>query len=61
MLALSRQKNESIRIDGPCTVTLVQIRGDKVRLGFTADAATKIMRTEIIDRPPEDISKPDRE
>ena len=52
MLSLSRRRGESITIDGPCTLTIVRIDKGKVRLGFTADKATKIMRTEIINTPP---------
>ena len=35
MLVLSRKKNESIVINNDITVTVVEIRGDKVRLGMT--------------------------
>ena len=34
MLVLSRKKNESIVINNDITVTVVEIRGDKVRLGI---------------------------
>ena len=33
MLVLSRKKDESIVIDGDITLVVVEIRGDKVRLG----------------------------
>ena len=56
MLVLTRETKESIRIDGPCELTVLRIVGNKVRLGFTADKSTTIMRTEIIDR-----DKPERE
>jgi carbon storage regulator len=36
MLVLSRKLNESIVIDGDITVTVVEVRGDKVRLGVQA-------------------------
>ncbi len=36
MLVLSRKKNESIVIDDNIVVTVVEIRGDKVRLGIQA-------------------------
>jgi len=36
MLVLSRKKNESIVINNDITVTVVEIRGDKVRLGIVA-------------------------
>jgi len=36
MLVLSRKKNESIVINDDTTITVVEIRGDKVRLGVEA-------------------------
>ena len=36
MLVLSRKKNESIIINDNITVTVIEIRGDKVRLGIEA-------------------------
>jgi carbon storage regulator len=36
MLVLSRKPNERIEIDGGITLTIVEIRGDKVRIGFDA-------------------------
>ncbi len=50
MLVLSRKKNESIIIDGSITVTVVEIRGDKVRLGISAPRDIPIHREEIYDR-----------
>ena len=36
MLVLSRKKNESIVINDDITIVVVEIRGDKVRLGINA-------------------------
>jgi carbon storage regulator len=36
MLVLSRKKNESIVINDDITIVVVEIRGDKVRLGLSA-------------------------
>ena len=36
MLVLSRKRNESIVIDGSIVITVIEIRGDKVRLGIEA-------------------------
>ncbi len=36
MLVLSRKKNESIVIDDNVIITIVEVRGDKVRLGIQA-------------------------
>lgn len=49
MLVLSRQKDESIMIGDGIRITVVDIRGDKVRLGITASKDVKIFRTEVYD------------
>ena len=47
MLVLSRKKNESIVINNNITVVVVEIRGDKVRLGVEAPAEVPVHRGEI--------------
>ena len=47
MLVLSRKKNESIVIDGRFTVTVIEIRGDKVRLGVDAPKEVPVHRKEV--------------
>jgi carbon storage regulator len=47
MLVLSRQKNESIIIGDDVEITIVDVRGDKVRLGITAPKAISVHRKEI--------------
>lgn len=47
MLVLSRQKNESIKIGNTIQVTVVDIRGDKVRLGIEAPKDIPVHREEI--------------
>ena len=52
MLVLSRKRNESIVIDtsdGPVEITVVDIRGDKVRLGCDAPRAVPVHRREVYD------------
>jgi carbon storage regulator len=49
MLVLSRKKHESIVINGDITVTIVEIRGDVVRLGVIADKAVPVHRQEVHD------------
>ena len=47
MLVLSRKKDESIIIDDNIIITVVEIRGDKVRLGIQAPREVPIHRSEI--------------
>ena len=49
MLVLSRKRDESIVIAGNITITVVDIRGDKVRLGITAPAEVPVHRREVYD------------
>lgn len=47
MLVLSRKKNESIVIADDVVITIVEIRGDKVRLGIEAPNHIRIHRQEV--------------
>lgn len=49
MLVLSRKKNESIVINNDITVTVIEIRGDKVRLGIVAPKEVPVHRQEVYD------------
>ena len=49
MLVLSRKRNEQIVIGDLITVTVVEIRGDKVRLGIEAPMDVPVHRQEIYD------------
>jgi len=49
MLVLSRKKNESIVINNDITVTVVEIRGDKVRLGVVAPKEVPVHRQEVFE------------
>jgi carbon storage regulator len=49
MLVLSRKKNESIVINNDITVTVIEIRGDKVRLGIVAPKDVPVHRQEVYD------------
>lgn len=49
MLVLSRKKNESIVINDEITVVVVEIRGDKVRLGVEAPKEVPVHRREVYD------------
>ena len=49
MLVLSRKKNESIVIDNDITIVVVEIRGDKVRLGVEAPKEIPVHRQEVFE------------
>ena len=47
MLVISRHRNESIMIGDDIQIVVVEIRGDKVRLGIDADKEVPIHRKEV--------------
>lgn len=47
MLVLSRRKGESVIIGGEVTVTVVEVRGDQIRLGIDAPRNVKVYREEV--------------
>lgn len=49
MLVLSRKKNERIKLDDDISIVVVEIRGDKVRLGIEAPQQVKVHRQEVYD------------
>jgi len=49
MLVLSRQRDESIMIGDDVEIIIVDVRGDKVRLGITAPKDIPVHRREIYD------------
>ncbi len=49
MLVLSRQKDQTIMIGDKVEITVVDIRGDKVRLGITAPSEIPVHRKEVYD------------
>jgi carbon storage regulator len=49
MLVLSRQRDETIMIGDNIEVTVVDIRGDKVRLGINAPKEISVHRKEVYD------------
>ena len=50
MLVLSRLKDESIMIGDDIEITIVDVRGDKVRLGINAPRSIDVHRKEIYDK-----------
>ncbi len=47
MLALARKVNESIMIGGDIEITLLEIKGDQVKIGISAPKSVPIYRKEI--------------
>jgi len=47
MLVLSRKRNESIVIGDDVIITVVELRGDKVRIGITAPTEITVHRQEV--------------
>lgn len=69
MLVLSRLKDETIMIGDNIEITVVDIRGDKVRLGITAPTEVPVHRKEVYEAirrenlaaagmSPDDLAKP---
>ena len=50
MLVLTRKKNESIIINAVIKITVVEIRGDKVRLGIEAPREIDVHRQEVYEQ-----------
>ncbi len=57
MLVLSRKINESIRVGHDVVVTVVEVRGDKVRLGIEAPKEVSVHREEIYQRIHQHVEK----
>lgn len=57
MLVLSRQKDEKIIIGDDVEITIVDVRGDKVRLGITAPREISVHREEVYDRIQSEMSQ----
>ena len=49
MLVLSRQRDETIMIGDDVEITIVDIRGEKVRLGINAPTHVPVHRKEVYD------------
>jgi len=47
MLALSRKKDEAIIINDDIEITVIEIKGDQVKLGITAPKSVPIYRKEV--------------
>lgn len=58
MLVLSRRVGETLELDGGITICVVEIHGQQVRLAITAPKTTRIMRGELVARPPKPTPGP---
>lgn len=47
MLALSRKKDEAIVINNDIEITIIEIKGDHVKLGITAPKSVPVYRKEV--------------
>lgn len=50
MLLLTRKKNESLVIKGPCELKICKISGGRVVLGLILEPEVKVIRKELLDR-----------
>jgi carbon storage regulator len=50
MLVLTRKSDESIKLGDDITITIVEVKGNAVRLGIEAPAGLRIYRRELYDR-----------
>lgn len=58
MLVLSRQRDQSIVISDNVTITIVDVRGDKVRLGIEAPVDIPVHRQEVFDAIQMELKQP---
>jgi len=49
MLILSRKINEKVIINDDITISIIEIRGDQVRIGIDAPKKVKVFRQEVYD------------
>ncbi len=47
MLALSRKKDESIVINNNVEITIIEIKGDQVKIGISAPKSVPVYRKEV--------------
>lgn len=47
MLALSRKKNEAIIINNNVEITILEVKGDQVKIGVTAPREVPVYRKEV--------------
>jgi carbon storage regulator len=60
MLLLTRKLGQNIRIGDDVTITIVEVKGNHVKLGIDAPPSVKVHREEIYERIQRERSKPER-
>ncbi|MDA1017453.1 MAG: carbon storage regulator CsrA [Planctomycetota bacterium] len=58
MLVLSRKKDEKIIIGDQIKIMVIEIRGDKVRLGIDAPKEVSVHRQEVYEAIQREVAKP---
>jgi len=53
MLVLSRKTDQSIYIGDQIRITVVQVQGNRVKIGIEAPQSIKVYRSELVDAPRE--------
>lgn len=48
MLVLTRRKSQSILIGGDIVITVLDVKGDQIRLGITAPRDVQVLRGELV-------------
>ncbi len=51
MLVLTRKKDQTIVIAGPCEIKVLRLGDGKVRIGVYADKQTRVLRGELQEKP----------
>jgi carbon storage regulator len=58
VLVLTRRKNQSIVIGDDIVVTVLEVKGDQIRLGITAPREVQVYREELLGQSPTQGSPP---
>src|SRR5947209_8389050 len=58
MLVLSRRPDEELVIDGNIRITVLEVRGNQVRLGISAPPDVTVLRREVLDRKGVEVAGP---
>lgn len=58
MLVVGRVAKQTIRVNGPCVITVVSVNGNKCRIGIDADDDVHILRGELVRRNSIDPTEP---